>query len=491
MSDFDKRLSNMMNEEEHFPNMQSNWERLSPRLQPPQPLTTWYRKPWMVGIAASLCALAVSGMTYYLIETKRENTALRNEVVALKNKTQNIDNHANTNKNNISFEPSNGSNEVSNKPPLKAGSISAAVDNKKDSGLNLSTENELKSPEKESEKTASNASSMLHQDAQKTVHKTTSSSNLKSSSNEKNLLIKSIAENKNLISKKIDSKLDETVQAIPKESTKIVEEKAQTNDGIEHREVAIDRSVDAHNSNISNQTEKADLALMPLTKMPKITSSIQTNGPLSMEGLLMQSPAIMRTVPRKGRFAIGVQAFSSFGEDEGRDKRAPALTGFGIVASYDLGRNLELMTSVDIGEMRYDFRERPKGLKTPDEPKAPPMHKLKRVSGDQNRQQFSIGLKYKIPTNTILTPSFNVGYDIQRVGKQTCRFDFLNETTNSELSLPEVVAPQVSNNLWHMGVGLETQISSFVIGLSTEYQKDFSVNNDSRIVVRGGVKYRF
>ena len=110
MSDFDKRLSQMMNEEEHFPNMQQNWEKLAPHLQPPQPLKrVSLQKRWLVGIAASVSVLAVSAMSYFLLKTNQENKALKNEVTILKNKTQSIENKTITHKDIILSEEKHGS----------------------------------------------------------------------------------------------------------------------------------------------------------------------------------------------------------------------------------------------------------------------------------------------------------------------------------------------------------------------------------------------
>ena len=127
------------------------------------------------------------------------------------------------------------------------------------------------------------------------------------------------------------------------------------------------------------------------------------------------------------------------------------------------------------------------------EPKEKPMNhpRLKGASGKQDRQQFSLGLKYKIPTSTILTPFVNVGYDVQRLGKQTCNFNYVNDTTKTEVSVAQVVDSQISKNLWHLGAGLEARIYSFSVDISAQYQKDFSINNDNRVVIRGGIKYRF
>jgi hypothetical protein len=493
MSDFDKRLSNMMNEEEHFPNMQQNWEKLAPHLRPPQPLKrASLQKRWLVGIAASVSVLAVSAMSYFLVTTHQENKALQNEVNNLKNKTQDIDNKTITHNNNILIEKPNSSESALSTAENK-------VENKA-SSENLNAKNDVKSMPI----TPNNAGLNEPKIVTPNVNKTLSQLN--------KTILKSEKVQKETPSVFIEKKEDLNKNAAAQKANKenIVQNEAlKPSKNLENNTpiVSSENKESGYNNPLNNVNEtvlngetiettinkKANLTVSPLGILLRPTFSNSTATPLSIENALRLSPAIMRTTPRTGRFAIGVQAFTSFGDNEGRDRRGPALSGFGLVASYDLTRNFEVMASADLGEMRYDFRDRPKGNRIPKGPQeAPKDHpQFKRVSGNQDRQQFSIGLKYKIPTNTFLTPYINVGYDLQRLGKQSCKFDFINVLTNTEVSVPEEVAAQVSNNLWHGGVGLEAKVSSFIIGVSAEYQKDFSINNDNRVILRGGVKYHF
>jgi hypothetical protein len=500
MSDFDKRLSDMMNEEEHFPNMQQNWERLSPHLQPPQPLKTSYlQKPWFIGIAASVGVLAVSAMSYFLIKTNQENKVLQYEVTILKNETQNIDNKTIThNNNNIIDNESN---------PLNA------------------SKNSVSSSEKLDKKEVLDKLSSIPKAENTTNNNPVSPQKISVAGNKNNVekaiptplqVDTIITQNKN--SEKIGPSvfLDKKAILAEKqviEKTKIVQNQtpmpsknldnnsiivpSENKENKENSSATILNNADAliQNSETAAATviKKTDLAISPLKIILKQTIVNIANKPLSMEGVLMQSPVMIRSTPRTKRFAIGVQAFASMGENEGRERRGPALNGLGLIASYDLTRNFEVMASVDLGGMRYDFREGPKGNRIPKEPTDRPKDhpRLKGVSGKQDRQQFSIGLKYKLPLNTILIPSVNIGYDLQRLGKQNCRFDFVNDTTKTEVTVQQVVAPQISKNLWHLGAGVEANIYSFNLSLSAQYQKDFSINNDNRVILRAGIKYRF
>jgi hypothetical protein len=497
MSDFDKRLSDMMNEEEHFPNMQQNWERLSPHLQPPQPLKTSYlQKPWFIGIAASVGVLAVSAMSYFLLKKNQENKALQNEVTILKNKTQDVDNKTITHNNNAIID------KESNPLNASKNSVSSSENfDKKEVLDKLSsvpkTDNTIKN------------NSIVPQKAGVTGNKNNVGKAIQTPLQSKKI----IAQNKNF--KKIGPSvfLDKKEVLAEKqviEKTNIVQNqtpmpsKNLDNNSIivpsENKENSSATILNNANTPIQNSEtaaataiKKTDLAISPLKIILKPTIVNIANRPLSMEGVLMQSPVMIRSTPRTKRFAIGVQAFASMGENEGRERRGPALNGLGLIASYDLTRNFEVMASVDLGGMRYDFREGPKGNRIPKEPTDRPKDhpRLKGVSGKQDRQQFSIGLKYKLPLNTILIPSVNIGYDLQRLGKQNCRFDFVNDTTKTEVTVQQVVAPQISKNLWHLGAGVEANIYSFNLSLSAQYQKDFSINNDNRVILRAGIKYRF
>jgi hypothetical protein len=507
MSDFDKRLSDMMNEEEHFPNMQQNWERLSPHLQPPQPLKTSYlQKPWFIGIAASVGVLAVSAMSYFLFKTNQENKALENEVTILKNKTQNIDNKTITYKNNNTIDEKNNALNASKN------SVSSSENlDKKEVLDKLSsvpkTDNTIKN------------NSIVPQKAGVTGNKNNVGKAIQTPLQSDKIITQNKNYEKRGPSPKVSGFPSSTVFSNKKEvleekqvieKTNIVQNqtpmpsKNLDNNSIivpsENKENSSATILNNANTPIQNSEtaaataiKKTDLAISPLKIILKPTIVNIENRPLSMEGVLMQSPVMIRSTPRTKRFAIGVQAFASMGENEGRERRGPALNGLGLIASYDLTRNFEVMASVDLGGMRYDFREGPKGNRIPKEPTDRPKDhpRLKGVSGKQDRQQFSIGLKYKLPLNTILIPSVNIGYDLQRLGKQNCRFDFVNDTTKTEVTVQQVVAPQISKNLWHLGAGVEANIYSFNLSLSAQYQKDFSINNDNRVILRAGIKYRF
>jgi hypothetical protein len=498
MSDFDKKLSNMMNEEEHFPNMQQNWERLSPHLQPPQPLKTSYlRKPWFIGIAASVSVLAVSAMSYFLFKTNQENKALQNEVAILKNKTQDIDNKTITHNDNKSIEEKNNpvntpKNSVSSSENLDKNKVSDKGINEKEA--NKGVANEVIS----SQKVGANEPKMIASNSVKTPFSQNKPIIQKEKIQKENPSVflekkevlgeKQVIEKANIVQNEtpMPSKNSDNNAIIVPSENKESNTSIISNNG--------DKPILNSETAAATSIKKADFAVSPLGIVLKPTIVNPTKGPLSMEGLLMQKPVIMHTTPRTGKFAVGVQTFVSLGENEGRDRRGPALMGYGIIASYELTRNFEVMASLDLGDMRYEFKDRgPRGGRTPEEPKEKPLNhpRLKEASGKQDRQQFSIGLKYKIPTNTILTPYVNVGYDLQRLGKQTCNFNFVNDTTKSESSVAQVIDPQIAKNLWHVGAGLEARIYSFTVDVSAQYQKDFSVNNDNRVVIRGGIKYRF
>jgi hypothetical protein len=498
MSDFDKRLSNMMNEEEHFPNMQQNWERLSPHLQPPQPLKTSYlQKRWFVGIAASVSVLAVSAMSYFLFKTIAENKALKNEVIILKDKTQSIENKTITHNDNIIIEEKNNpvnapNNSVSSSENLDKNEVSDKGINEKEA--NKGVANEVISSQKvganEPEISTSNSVKTRFSQNKPIIQKEKIQKEGPSVFLEKKevLVEKQGVEKVNMVQNETPMPLknsDNNPLVMPSENKE--SSSATTLNNVNgptlNSETAATTSI-----------KKADFAVSPLGIVLKPTIVNPTKGPLSMEGLLMQKPVIMHTTPRTKRFAVGLQTFVSMGGSEGKDKRGTALMGYGVIASYDLTRNFEIMASADLGDMRYDFRDGgPRGSRTPEEPREKPKDhpRLKGASGKQDRQQFSIGLKYKIPTTTILTPFVNVGYDVQRLGKQTCNFNYVNDTTQTEVSVAEIVDPQISKNLWHLGAGLEARIYSFTVDISAQYQKDFSINNDNRVVIRGGIKYRF
>jgi hypothetical protein len=500
MSDFDKRLSNMMNEEEHFPNMQKNWEKLAPHLHPPQPLKrVSLQKRWLVGIAASVSVLAVSAMSYFLMKTNQENKALKSEVSILKNKTQEIENITITHNNNISTEKSSSSgNGAENTLSTNGKKVEETTS---EGGLNVNKD--IKSNPTSSNKTSVNEPKVVVSNSIKTPFQ---QSGVISPDEKTQKETPSVVEAKKEILKKNEAKTKERRENTVQNESSNAPKNLDNHKPIvpsENQKKDLNNVVNNENEPIlsgetvaTTMVKKTNLTVSPLGILLKPAFSNSTAAPLSIENALMLNPAIMRSQPRSGRLAIGVQTFVSLGDDEGRDRRGPALSGFGLVASYDLTRNFEIMASADFGGMRYDFRDGgPKGNRIPKEPnfnQRPPNHtRLKRVSGNQERQQFSIGLKFKIPTNTFLTPSFNVGYDLQRLGKQSCRFDFVNDITNTEVPVTQVLAPQISNNLWHAGIGLEAKVSSFIIGVSAEYQKDFSINNDNRVILRGGVKYHF
>jgi Outer membrane protein beta-barrel domain len=493
MSDFDKRLSNMMNEEEHSPNMQQNWERLSTRLQPTQPLKMVSpHKRWFVGIAASVGVLALSAMSYFLLKTNKENEALKKEVTILKNKTQSIDNKTITYKDNILIKKNNNiesgsENTLSSKQNLEENKAFDNILSENKADKNVSGNSVL--PQKTNVEGNKNSVEKTIQTPLQAKIAVTQNNGIEKRdpsvfSNKKEITInKEAVKKENIVQNVSQSPADLT-----NNTPIITAEKEQKNlntiveNKLENTTIALDKNI-----------KNIDFTALPLTVTQKKTASLTPNIPLSMEGVLMQSPVMIRSTPRTKRFAIGVQAFASVGENEERESRGPALNGLGLIASYNLTRNFELMASVDLGGMRYDFKEGPKGNRIPKEPRDKPKDhpRLKGVSGKQDRQQFSIGLKYKLPLNTILIPSLSVGYDLQRLGKQDCRFDFVNDTTNTEVAVQQVVEPQISKNLWHLGAGVEANVYSFNLSLSAQYQKDFSINNDNRIILRAGVKYRF
>jgi hypothetical protein len=211
--------------------------------------------------------------------------------------------------------------------------------------------------------------------------------------------------------------------------------------------------------------------------------------------------------PSKNRFRVGGQA--TIGLVQPNQKGVTSLRGQGITVEAKVFRSLWVLGSIDwlhheVSTKGFVPKFHPPHdsfPKPPDGGMGGPPHqpKLVQVEGSPRRQQFALGIRYKLPVKFWLQPSVRMLHDWIRVSPTLVTYKFEeddpgpNPHNHPAVYTAEKFGAQWLNNQWRFGLGLEKEIPNWTFSLWADYSKDFSAATPSFDVLylRAGAQFRF
>ena len=204
---------------------------------------------------------------------------------------------------------------------------------------------------------------------------------------------------------------------------------------------------------------------------------------------------MVRTLHRHDRVRVGVQTLisSTFPKEKG----VSYAFGNGITAEVSPIRDLWITASADWMHFDISTDTVVRRFHFPDPP-GPPSHQMDKqlvhIDASQRQQQYTLGLRYRLPIRSWVRPSVRIAHVWTRVapGVITYRFeDKHNQGPNPHQHDPEYLAErtdaQFYGNTWKAGVGLEHETKRWVFGVYADYAKK---NNYQAFSVQAGVQYR-
>jgi hypothetical protein len=222
------------------------------------------------------------------------------------------------------------------------------------------------------------------------------------------------------------------------------------------------------------------------TAKPTITASTDTKQD-------MELAPIIKPLKWKPSFSIGVSAMMA----SPTEREGSTLKGGGITLGLKLNEHFRADIAANMGELDYHLREHKPHWKIPNDPRDKPVggppqgSELREIRGHQIRKQVALSLTYLFTSKGWFTPKLELGYVVQRIANQSAKFDFRDPSTGTDLSLTEISAQQTFKNLWNIGLGVEKTFGKFNADVTMAFQKDFSDKSVDMLVLRGGLRYNF
>ena len=207
----------------------------------------------------------------------------------------------------------------------------------------------------------------------------------------------------------------------------------------------------------------------------------------------MESAPIIKPFKWKPEFSIGANALVAL--PIGKD--FSDMKGGGVYLGMKISDHFRVDIVGNTGELRYRIKEHKPRLHIPKDPRnrpggpVPTDVELREIEGFQKRKQVALLVTYLFSSKGWLTPKLELGYAIQRIANQTAKYEFRDLRTGKELYSVEKLEPQTFKNLWHVGAGAEKSFGNFTADLTTTFQKDFSDKSVDMLVLRGGLRYSF
>lgn len=222
--------------------------------------------------------------------------------------------------------------------------------------------------------------------------------------------------------------------------------------------------------------------------------------------MTLGAPALIQPAPNPARFKVGITA--SAGIPLPKEKGASLLVGQGIVAEFNLWRNLWLSASADwvhfdVSTSKYvpkyhhhHGHHQPPGGGSPNE-------ELVSVKSTQRQQQYALGLRYNVPIKTWLRPAFRLAYSMTHVSPENITYRYEKKGWPSGPGQPgnppkpkyfvESTESQWIDNTWRFGVGLEHETRNWSFGAWADYSKNFVSTDETfdALFLRAGLLYKF
>jgi hypothetical protein len=544
MSDFDKIFKDKLNEEDDFPRMEQNWQKLSARmkvadaptstnvpLKPHPKLTAW---KWAV---AATGLLLVSSNIWWWFHQKGQTTLATTPAVeqnspspisktdtiykivyrdAELNKGENKDNLAKSDK---VFEKI-----ASETPP----SVSKSFSTKKQAEQLVTKQNlagrtpvfstpiEKNTPIAEANKLGKKENMPLNSTPIPVENKAVKNETPPIASSEKSEVKKDIFNEKK--EERNVTVLAENTKNLPLKTAEKDGEMSKNTENTEGGVKATETVSNVENTKIEG-TEKpinsatkqnnddTKIATTETPKADKITvespinidkKSENTGKPIAdktdnKQDIEAPAPPIVKPLKSKPKFSIGVNALVAFP----KDKDLSALKAAGATLGVKVNDNVRVDLAGFSGEIDYKLKIHKPHWHIPKDPRDKPIGgpprgiELREIKGKQVRQQVSLSLTYLFKSRGWLTPKAELGYAVQRIANQSAKFEFRDPVTGKEIYITELSAPRTFKNLWNLGFGVEKTFGHFTGNLTAAFQKDLSDKSVDMMVLRGGMRYSF
>jgi opacity protein-like surface antigen len=542
MSDFDKIFRDKLNEEENFPRMDRNWQRVFSRLpvEPLAPKISW----WQWAVAASVAGLVVSNLWFWydLNRTKQELKTATAQQAQTPNSPTIV-----YQRDTVFMDKSNGSTiaNVPNSPKEKVENASISI--KKEVSTARSNRDETAIPFLKENTIASDNTTKVHTPSvfspNSTVDKPIVQDKNKAAKpdvkndivsdmpivqkevnngvldNKKDNIVDNIAKNKTDIAQNIEDKPVDKPSLNPQnQATKngdIVENTSQkdiikdkiaqnnkaesastpdvqgTKSDINLDKKSIDNQIDTTtkiaDTDISKQTEK----IAETTISPTISSAEKNDVNTEKVQEDKATKPIIQPIKWRPTFALGAHGLAYLPKNV---REIPSSRGFGASFRIGITERLKVDMAFEKAKVEYTFLVPKPTFHHPKDRNRPPSLdvELKEIQGSQTRSQLTVNVNYFLATEKWINPYVSIGYANQRVASQRAKFEYFDKRLNNKITVFEVSDPQSFNNLLNVGFGAEMPIyKGLSLAASAHYQKDFSNKIDDSWLLRGGLRYTF
>ncbi len=242
---------------------------------------------------------------------------------------------------------------------------------------------------------------------------------------------------------------------------------------------------------------------------PKTAGPIasQTERKISIDAKPIAS--MIRPVARPSRFKLGVQAVAS--QDLKNVDKKSWERGQGLAAEFYLKKGVSIAATADWGTYSFESEKAPRHVGPIDtmdfDPGGHGGHghhfELKKVSGLQREQNFSLGLNYALPVRFAVRPVVRVGHSWLHRSPISANFRFEDKPDqggpgpgpgpDDPITVSKTTPASWDSNTWRVGLGLDWQRNKWTAGFSADLSRDFGKTDfaPDALTLRAGVAYSF
>ena len=527
MNEFDKIVRDKLNEEEDFPRMDQNWQKLSARMvaanAPPTPHPQLVAWKW--AMAATGLLLVTSNIWWWFHQKETAGTVVSAPNIELKKADEPVQTttiyKTDTVIKIVYRDVQSTKAQKETVVPKSNGSYDKIVGNNTPSVSkpNLDNKQPVINPQVEKNTPIVHGNTIdtkAHNDLKKA--ETPVFQDNKTVKNETQPVVSTEKKENKIESVSIEKK-EESVAGVSSENNKKTPlntlekegenvQKSQNTEGGVKAEQAVssveNSKVDATNKTTSPTTKQDSDNKIAVADTPKETKTETVISPnkkvedtdktlVDADENKATPPPIIKPLKWKPIFSIGANAIIAFPAE----RELSALKGGGITVGLKLNDRFRADIAGSSGELDYNLRVHKPHWHIPLDPRDKPLGgpprdaELREIRGHQIRKQAALSLTYLFQSKGWLTPKLELGYAIQRIAIQTARFEFRDRLTGTDLSSTEMSAAQTFKNLWSVGVGAEKSFGKFTADVTAAYQKDLSDKSVDMFVLRGGLRYSF
>ncbi len=480
MSDFDKFIADKLEEEGDFPNRDRNWRHLSQRLQAfevggnVRP-SLWHYWP---AAAAVVISLSVAGwLVWKMKAVQQENTALRQEIAALKQAMPTV-------------------TPMATLPEQNTTKSAVAEQNAAQPGDNITPSDapvRQYPPKNQPRSSASTIATTTprapgHKQKNKDFDQWANQPDNAAATTPGALLIpsKSIDSTKN----KHSNTLSAVAAGNMLETTSPTQFPALI--------------VPSDSSQLITSTPPLDSAQTALAVKEPVSPATLPAVSTDSVATAAVPPPIIQPLRRHYRFRLGVGAVAGWSLP--REQGVSPILGSGLVAAYAPVRFLQLTASADWLHFNINTSQYLPRFHAPHH--GPPSHlhphdELVQVESEQRQQHFALGLTYALSVHGWIRPVVRVAHTWVHIAPGLVSFKFEEPHGGGGPGPgpghndPEYVAQkfdgQTISNIWRFGAGLEHELPRWTLGLWADYSKNLGASESTfdALLLRGGVQYKF